>query len=69
LFFYASDAVEPVHVHVERDRNVAKFWLDPVMLARSSGFSRSELRTVEGVVRKHKQDVEKAWYEFFTGQN
>ncbi len=53
------DGEEPVHVHVERDRSSAKFWLDPVVLARSSGFSRSELRMVEG--------VEKAWYEFFTG--
>ena len=34
---------------------MAKFWFDPVVLARSSGFSRSELRIVES--------VEKAWYE------
>ena len=37
---------------------MAKFWLDPVVLARSSGFSRSELRIVES--------VEKAWYELAT---
>jgi len=67
LFFYSSDGEEPVHVHVERDRSMAKFWLDPVVLARSSGFSRSELRIVESVVKKHKDDVEKAWYEFFAG--
>ena len=45
---------------------MAKFWLDPVVLARSSGFSRSELRLVESVVKKHKDDVEKAWYELAT---
>jgi hypothetical protein len=57
---------EPIHVHDERDRCTAKFWMDPEVLARSSGFSRSELRAVESVVRKHKENVEKAWYEFFT---
>ncbi|TVR36152.1 MAG: DUF4160 domain-containing protein [Spirochaetaceae bacterium] len=51
LFFYASDGMEPVRVHVERDRNVTKFWLDPVVLARSSGFSRTELRSIEAIVR------------------
>ena len=56
LFFYSSDGEKP---DVERDQSMAKFWLDPVVLARSSGFSRSELRIVES--------VEKAWYEFFAG--
>ena len=50
LFFYSSDGAEPVHVHVERDHCTAKFWLDPVVLSRSSGFSRSELRDIKGMV-------------------
>ena len=29
FFFYSSDRAEPPHVHVERDENLAKFWLDP----------------------------------------
>ncbi len=66
LFFYSSDGTEPNHVHVERDRSTAKFWLDPIMMVRSSGFSRSELRTIESVVRAHKQDIERVWNEFFT---
>ncbi len=28
-FFYAGDREEPPHVHVERDRQTAKFWLQP----------------------------------------
>lgn len=28
IFFYAGDRDEPPHVHVERDANIAKFWLD-----------------------------------------
>ena len=29
FFFYAGDRGEPVHVHVERDDDIAKFRLDP----------------------------------------
>ena len=32
FFFYAGDRDEPVHVHVERDDSIAKFWLDPLRL-------------------------------------
>jgi len=34
FFFYAGDRDEPPHVHVERDRSNAKFWLDPVAIAK-----------------------------------
>ena len=44
FFFYSADQVEPPHVHVRRDRQTAKFWLDPVALERSRGMSNSELR-------------------------
>ncbi len=32
FFFYSADRSKPPHVHVERERNKAKFWLDPVRL-------------------------------------
>jgi hypothetical protein len=66
LFFYSADRNEPVHVHVERDANRAKFWLDPVRLARSGGFTAAELRDVERlVVAKEERLVEK-WNEYFS---
>jgi Domain of unknown function (DUF4160) len=40
----SADRNEPVHVHVERDASRVKFWLDPVRLARSGGFTPAELR-------------------------
>ena len=43
FFFYAGDAGEPPHVHVERDRDKAKFWLDPVRLQNSGSFGRPRL--------------------------
>jgi hypothetical protein len=35
-----------MHIHVEREDNVAKYWLDPVRLHRSSGFGRVELKRI-----------------------
>ena len=38
FFFYANENGEPHHIHVQQDRMLAKFWLTPVSLARSTGF-------------------------------
>lgn len=67
FFFYASDRDEPPHIHVERDDNVAKFWLDPVRLQSSGGFSRIEINRIERIVRDHQQDLLEAWNEYFRG--
>lgn len=53
------------HIHVERDRAVVKFWLDPVNLERSWGFSASELRKVEELVEANATEFVEAWHEFF----
>ena len=69
LFFYASDRDEPSHVHVERDDNVAKFWLDPVRLHSTGGFSRVEVGQVERLVRENQYILLEAWNEYFRGRN
>src|SRR5688572_3522127 len=33
FFFYGNEGTEPPHIHVQRERRLAKFWLDPVLLA------------------------------------
>ena len=29
FYFYSFDCNEPIHVHVQRERMICKFWLDP----------------------------------------
>lgn len=67
LFFYASDRDEPSHIHVERDDNVAKFWLDPVRLQSSGGFPRAQIRQIEQIVMENQQTLLEAWNEYFHG--
>jgi len=66
FFFYAGDGEEPPHVHVERDENTAKFWIDPVRLQRSGGFRRPELRRVEQMIREVRSELLEAWNEYFS---
>jgi len=65
FFFYAGDRQEPVHVHVEREDRVAKFWLDPVRLERSGGFTRAELAEVHRILVRHRDELVEAWNEYF----
>ena len=67
FFFYASDRDEPRHVHVEREGNVAKFWLDPVRLENSGGFGRPELVRIQRIVQEHAAEFAEAWNEYFHG--
>jgi Domain of unknown function (DUF4160) len=65
FFFYSADATEPPHVHVEREAKRAKFWLEPVRLARSGGFGAAELRQIEQLVIARQQQLLGAWHEYF----
>lgn len=62
---YAADRHEPPHVHVERDRSRAKFWLDPVRCQENNGFTAAELRRVSRIVERHQASLSEAWHEFF----
>lgn len=66
FFFYSNDREEPIHVHVRRDRNVAKFWLDPVRLERSGGFRSAELRAIERIVRANQDRLMEEWHGHFS---
>lgn len=65
FFFFAGDGTEPLHVHVEREDKIAKFWLDPVRLQKSGGFSRVEILRIEKLVLKHGTELAEAWNEYF----
>ena len=65
FFFYNNEGTEPPHIHVQRERYLAKFWLQQVALARVTGFRAVELRKVERLVVSHQQEFLEAWHEYF----
>ncbi|MGH7557329.1 MAG: DUF4160 domain-containing protein [Gemmatimonadota bacterium] len=65
FFFYAGDREEPIHVHVRREAFEAKFWLEPVCLARNHGFGGHELDQILDLVAEHAEILKDAWRDYF----
>jgi len=68
IYFYSHELNEPPHMHVDRDDQSAKFWLDSVALARNLGFSPTELRKIERILTEHEQELLEAWNGYFRRQ-
>ncbi|WP_407647954.1 DUF4160 domain-containing protein [Endozoicomonas gorgoniicola] len=67
FFFYSNENGEPAHIHIQRDKSLAKFWLKPVMLASSTRFSAKEIRELQKHVEKNRNQFLEAWNEYFKG--
>ena len=64
--FYSVDRAEPMHVHVTRDDDECKFWLEPtIKIANNDQFSKHELRRIEKLVHQHRQLIVEKWHEHF----
>ena len=67
FFFSSSDGSEPPHVHVQHERKVAKFWLDPVELAESGRLAPHQLNAIARQVERHRLEFIEAWHEHCGG--
>lgn len=67
FYFYANDRDEPRHVHVERDNQVAKFWLAPTRLHSSGRMSNLEIRRIARIIDDHEDALVEAWDGRFDG--
>ena len=66
FLFYASDADEPPHVHVNKQGKAAKFWLVPVVALESNrGFRPRELNEAERIIVEERELLLEAWNAFF----
>ncbi|MEW6419199.1 MAG: DUF4160 domain-containing protein [Nitrospirota bacterium] len=63
FFFYSFDCNEPMHVHVQRERMICKFWLDPVALNKNHGFTSKELNIIREIIYNNRNKIVEAWYE------
>ncbi|MEW6586262.1 MAG: DUF4160 domain-containing protein [Nitrospirota bacterium] len=66
FFFFSNEGYEPKHIHVRKNAETAKFWLEPeVILAYSYEMSPSELTEIEGIIREKKETFREAWNVYF----
>ncbi|NQU23907.1 MAG: DUF4160 domain-containing protein [Candidatus Nealsonbacteria bacterium] len=68
FFFFSLEGSEPPHVHVEKAGDHAKFWLNPVSLARSRGFLSRHLAEIRRLVEEHRAFILERWHEHFADQ-
>jgi hypothetical protein len=66
--FYSNegDPLEPIHIHVTKDENDAKFWLYPaVTVAYNFGFNAKTQNRLANIIEARRQEIEDAWHEHF----
>jgi len=65
FYFYSHEPNEPPHIHVDRDKLSAKFWLENVSLANNKGFPAKELNKLYALVTKHQKQFLNEWHGYF----
>jgi len=63
FWFYEADLDEPAHVHVGKEGTEAKYWLDPVRMARAGRFRPVNLREIERIIHDNLEFLLHAWDE------
>lgn len=61
FWFYEADLNEPPHVHVGKEGREAKYWIDPVAIARAGRFREQELAEIERILADCRADLLTAW--------
>jgi Domain of unknown function (DUF4160) len=67
FYFWSHELNEAPHIHVDRENRSAKYWLQPVSLARNLGFRAHELREIQALVVDHQTQLLEAWNGHFGG--
>lgn len=65
FIFFSSDRGEPPHIHVKRDRQLAKYWLAPITVEKNRGFKDHELNQIAKLVEEHRTLLMDAWHDYF----
>jgi hypothetical protein len=63
FFFSSFDCAEQKHVHIQREKMICKFWLEPIVLAKNHSFGPKELNIIRGIIKNNKGKIMEAWYE------
>jgi hypothetical protein len=58
-----------MHIHIARERGHAKYWMQPLELARSRNFRAHELNEIAKLVEENRGEIERSWHEYFGREN
>jgi hypothetical protein len=66
FFFFSNEGQERRHIHVESDDNHAKFWLEPIDLAKSVGYKEIELSEIRELISINIRLLKEKWDAHFS---
>lgn len=56
---------EPAHVHVDCGQQSAKFWVEPLSLARNLGIPAHRITRIRVIIENNQDLLLEAWHDFF----
>lgn len=67
-FFFFSREEKRKHVHVISPDGEARFWLEPIVaLAENHGLNARQLKELQKVVERERNEINSAWDKHFKG--
>ncbi len=56
------------HIHIEKDNNKAKVWLEPkIELAKNKGFKKHDINKILKIVKENASNFKEQWNRYFGG--
>lgn len=64
FMFYSNDH-NPIHVHIIKDGNEAKYNVKPIEQIYNHGFKRHDIAIIESIIFENEDIIVERWKEFF----
>lgn len=64
FMFYSNDHM-PIHVHIIKDDNEAKYNVEPVEQIYNYGFKKHDIVLIESIIMENEKIIVERWKEFF----
>lgn len=65
IFKFYSNEHSPIHIHVIKGKNRAKFTIAPVRLVENHGLKPAEIKLVESVIEENTEVIAEHWNRYF----
>lgn len=64
-FKWYSNEHEPIHIHIEKDKKVAKYNIEHIELVKNRGFNSKELKAIRIIIENNVELFKQTWNEYF----
>lgn len=64
FMFYSNDHT-PIHVHIIKDGNEAKYNVEPIEQIYNHGFKKHDIALIESIISENEDIIVERWKEYF----